>query len=225
MIKFYVVEPADGKMFGTKWAYGEPIEPIIRGESQKCPVCGGPVSMRNWLPPYRIRLSSSKPAKWGDLLWGAGFQLLVSRKFKELYTQEKLSGIKSFSEPVEVVHMGLLKSGQFPITPPEYYLVNIPWGGANQDDSASGLTHEHPEVINCSYCRVGVTWRKQDRLVIEEGSWNGHDFFKPRNAPVPFMVSERFKVIAEKYKLNNVWFISGEKFSYDENRPGLWFIN
>ena len=124
---------------------------------------------------------------------GAGFPLLVSSKFKEIYEREGLSGIEEFSSPVNVVRMGTLKSGQFPVSPPTYHLIHVPWGGANQDDVASGLTYEHPEMIKCAFCRVGVTWKKQERVVLEEGSWNGSDIFKPRNAPVPFMVSERFK--------------------------------
>lgn len=117
-----------------------------------------------------------------------------------------------------------MKSGQFPIPPPTYHLIHIPWGGANQDDAASGLIHEQPEVINCPFCRVGVTWRKQDRVIIEEGSWNGSDIFKPRNAPVPFMVSERFRLLVENFQLTNIWLIPAEQYAYDERRRGLWYV-
>ncbi len=55
------------------------------------------------------------------------------------------------------------------------------------------------EKIKCTFCRIGVTWRKQKGVIIEEGSWNGTDIFKPRAAPVSFMVSERLKKIAEAY--------------------------
>jgi hypothetical protein len=225
MSKFYVIEPADGKMFGTKWTYADLLPPINTGNSEKCPVCGGAVSQRRWLPPFRVKLSSAKPNKWGDFVWGAGFPLLVSKKFKGIYEQEGLTGIDEFSAEVEIVRMGTLKTGQFSISPPTYYLIHVPWGGANQDDVASGLIHDHPKVKICSFCRNGVTKRKQDRVVIEEGSWNGNDIFKPRNAPVPFAVSERFKKIIENYHLNNIWLIPAEKFAYDEMRPRLWFVH
>jgi len=224
MNKFFVIEPADGKMFGTKWAYAESLEPSNIGDSQKCPVCGGAVSLRRWLPPHRIKLSSGKPSKWGDFVWGAGFPLLVSSKFKEIYEREGLTGIEEFSSPVEIVRMGTLKSGQFPVPPPTYHLIHVPWGGANQDDVASGLTHVRPEVITCAFCRVGVTGRKLERVVIEEGSWNGSDIFKPRNAPVPFMVSECFKQVVENHKLTNILIIPADKYAYDERRPGLWYV-
>ena len=224
MNNFYVIEPADGKMFGTKWAYADLIPPINRGDCEYCPVCGGAVSGLRWLPTHRIKLSSAKPEKWGDFVWGAGFPLLVSSKFKEIFEKEELSGIEEFSKPVEVVRMGTLKSGHFRISPPTYHLIHVSWGGANQDDKASGLTHELPKNIACAFCRVGVTWRKQERIVIEESSWDRSDIFKPRNAPVQFMVSERFKGVSEKYAFKNLWLIPSEKYGYDERRTGLWYL-
>lgn len=225
MNSFYVIEPADGKMFGTKWAYADIIPPINRGDSQYCPVCGEAVSGLQWLPPHRIKLSSAKPEKWGDFVWGAGFPLLLSSKFKAIYEREGLSGIADFSSPVEVVRMGTLKSGQFPMPSPVYHLIHVPWGGANQDDAASGLKRELPEKITCAFCREGVTWKKQERVVIEEGSWDGSDIFIPRNAPIQFMVSERFKQIADRYEFKNMWLIPAEKYGYDERRRGFWYVN
>lgn len=225
MNKFFVLEPEEGVMFGRKWAYAEPLKPNNTGDSQKCPVCGDPVGALRWLPPHRIKLSSAKSEKWGDFVWGAGFPLLVSTAFKEVYEQEGLTGISDFSPPVEVVRMGTLKSGQFPNPPPTYHLIHVPWGGANQDDTASGLRRELPEKITCAYCRSGFSWKKQDRIVIEEGSWDGSDIFEPRNAPIQFMVSERFKHIADNYKFKNMWLIQAEKYGYDERRRGLWYVN
>lgn len=221
---FYVIEPEGGKRFGTNWAYGESSQLENIGESQKCPVCGGAVGMRRWLPPHRVKLSSANPKKWGDFVWGAGFLLMVSSKFKDIYEREQLSGIEEFSNPVEIVRVGKLKSGQFSTSPPLYHLIHVPWGGANQNDTASGLTHEKPKAIVCNYCRVGVSWRKQEGVIIEEGSWNGKDIFKPRNAPVPYMVSERFKHVAEDYQLSNIWMIPTDRFCYDERRWGLWYV-
>jgi len=225
MTKFYIVKPEEGIRFGTKWAYADMVEPIRTGDSQHCPICNSAVSSLKWLPPHRIRLSTAKPEKWGDFVWGAGFPLLVSANFKRIYEQEGLTGIQEFSEPVEIVRMGARKSGVFPTTPPEYHLINVLWGGANQDDKASGLTHEHPEIIKCNFCRTGVTWRKQDQIVLEENSWDGSDIFKARNAPTSFMVSERFKIMVEKYELKNVRLIPADKFGYDERRTGLWFVH
>ncbi|MRS05235.1 hypothetical protein EG832_18775, partial [bacterium] len=151
MNKFYVIEPEKGMRFGTKWTYGEVMDPVNYGSSQKCPICGGPVSGLNWLPPHYVKISSAKPQKWSDFVWGAGFPLLISERFKEIYHIEGMKGIVSFS-PVEVVRMGTKKKGEFPFPPPTYYLASIPWGGADQDDVASEIRYEHPEEIKCNYC-------------------------------------------------------------------------
>lgn len=225
MSQFFVLKPEEGIRFGRKWAYAEPLKPDNVGDSQKCPVCGGAVSSLMWLTPHKIKLSSAKPEKWGDFVWGAGFPLLVSSKFKDVYEREGLSGIADFSPQVEVIRMGTLKSGQFPNLTPTYHLIHVPWGGANQDDAASGLMHERPEEIKCAFCRSGFTWRKQDRIVIEEGTWDGSDIFEPRNAPIQFMVSERFKHIAEQYEFKNIWLIPAEKYGYDERGHRLGYVN
>ena len=103
-MKFYVLEPEKGMLFGTKWAYADQVDPVVISEEAEhyCPVCGGPVGMLKWLPPYRVKLSSAKPEKWGDFVWGAGFLLLVSDRFKAVYEREGLTGITAFL-PVEVV--------------------------------------------------------------------------------------------------------------------------
>jgi hypothetical protein len=222
---FYVLKPEEGVRFGRKWAYAEILAPDNSGESEKCPVCGSAVSGKRWLPPHKIKLSSAIPKKWGDFVWGAGFPLLVSCRFKEIYEKEGLSGIKDFSDPVDVVRMGRYKSGQFPNPPPKFHLIYVPWGGANQDDTASGLKCEEPDKITCNYCRSGFCWQKQDLIVIEEGSWDGTDIFKPRNAPAQFMVSERFRQIANSYNLMNIWLIPAERYGFDVHRRGLWYVN
>lgn len=225
MSKFYVLEPEEGIRFGKKWVYAEVVSPVNYEDAERCPVCGGFVSMKKWAQPHRVKLSSAKPEKWGDFVWGAGFSLLISQRFKEIYETEELTGFAEISPPVEFIRMGKLKTGEFPISPPIYHHVYVPWGGANQDDIASGLIYEKPDNIKCSYCRVGVAWRKQEKIVIEEGSWNGTDIYKPRNSPVEFVVSERFKKVAEKYKLKNIWLIPVEKYGYDERRYGLWYVH
>ncbi|HOL56854.1 MAG TPA: hypothetical protein PK351_06265 [Spirochaetota bacterium] len=97
-----------------------------------CPVCGRAVSMLKWLPPHRVKLSSAKPEKWGDFVWGAGFTLLVSDRFKAIYEQEDLRGVKFFS-PVGVVRIGTRKTGYLPSGMPTYYSIEVIWGGAKLD--------------------------------------------------------------------------------------------
>lgn len=222
---FFVLEPEESSENGNRWTTAEPVDPIHLGGSQKCPVCGQPVTGRSWQPPQRLQLASAKPGKWGDFLWASKTAILVSERFKNICQQENLSGISTFSPPVEITRMGSWLNGQFPTPAPIYHLIHVLWGGANQDDEASGLTQKHPEVIRCAYCRTGNARRSQDRIAIQAGTWNGQDVFSPRNAPVPFLVSERFKQVVTAHQLTNAWFIPAEQYAYDENRWGKWYLN
>ena len=225
MTEFYVLEP-DGGLFGIKWAYAENIEPVILGEvSDRCPICNRGIGLKPWLPPYKAKLSSAKPEKWGDFLWIGGTSLAVSKRIMDLYFQEELSGIKSFTGPIEIVRYGTRKTGDVPIIPPEYYVIRVPWGGANQDDIASGVNHERPEAIKCNYCRVGWSKRTQPRIIIEKNSWNGEDIFRPRGSFVQEMVSDKFKKILEKNNATNIKLIPENRYGYDEKRHPNRYIN
>lgn len=221
-MKFYVLEP-EGGLFGTKWAYADKVEPVVMSDEAEdyCPVCGQAVSMLKWLPPYRVKLSSADPKKWGDFVWGAGFTLLVSERFKAIYEREGLKGIKRF-ERVKVVQVGKRKTGDLPPGLPTYYLIAVIWDGANQDDQVSKAMFKQPP--KCAYCRVGRGRVRQEGIILEEGSWKGVDLFTARGAPVQVMVSERFKGIVERYGLKGAWLIPGEKYGWDESRPGLWYV-
>lgn len=226
MSEFFVLEPAEGILFGTKWAFADILPPINRENSlETCPVCGKVVRGREWLLPRRIKLSRYKSSWWGDFVWGAGFLLLVSAHFKQVYEQENLQGITKFSEPVEVLKAGTKKMADLPGDPPIYHLIDIVWNGANQDDVASEVINKHPEQIRCSFCRVGGGRLSQSGIIIETDSWTGADIFTPRGGPVRIMVSKRFKEAAEAYDLKNTWFIPAENYAYDETRPGLWYVN
>jgi hypothetical protein len=220
MISFYVLKPAGGMRFGTRWAYGEEVDPVVIGEGDKCPVCGRPVGALRWLPPHRVRLSSAKPEKWGDFVWGAGFDVMVSARLKLVYETEHLTGISIFHPAAKIVSMG--RTRDMPSRIPTYHPIEILWNGANQDDTASGVTFGSP--VHCSYCRAGGLPRRQSKLAIDERSWTGADIFTPRGAPVPIMVSEHFKQVFEAYDLRNAWFVPADRYAYDDRHLGLWYV-
>lgn len=224
MSEFYVLEPIGGIFFGTKWAYAEEVDPVNLGDPERCPVCGNIVTFKRWLPPYRVKLSSSKPEKWGDFLWVGGTSLAVSTRFKSAYENEKLTGIESFSEPLEIVRAGTRRTGDFIVSPPTYHVLSVPWGGANLDFAASNVTYVRSNNIRCSYCRVGGEGRKQDRIAIEKGSWNRKDIFKPRGGLALSMVTRTFKDFVDDYQITNVWLIPADKYGYDAYRAGKFFV-
>jgi hypothetical protein len=221
IMQFYILKPEDMIRFGTTWAYADQVDPVQRGKVvHRCPVCGNVVSGLEWIMPHRIKLSSSKPEKWGDFLWGAGFSLMVSGQFKSLYESSDLSGIEEFSPPVEVVRIGRKRIEDVAMPPPPYHLVKIKWNGANLDDSASKVVRDN---IRCAYCRSGIT-KSLERVIIQPDSWNGSDIFIARGLSGQFIVSERFKDVVELHKLKNAKFILTENYAYDVKKSGGWYL-
>lgn len=219
-MRFYALEPDGRLMFGTKWAYADQIDPVLRGEAPRCPVCGSFIGGLAWLPPHRIKLSSAKPEKWGDFLWGAGFQLMVSSHFKSLYEAEWLTGIVHFHPPAEIVRVGTRKSGDLPLSLPDYHLVEVKRGGANLDDVASKTIRK---TVKCEFCRADG-FLSLERIIIEPGSWDESDIFIAWGLPGRILVSERFKLVVDKHNLKNTFLIPSENYAYDEKKRGLWYI-
>jgi hypothetical protein len=220
MSNFYVLKPKGGR-FGTKWAYGEAANPEKIGgtASQRCPVCGAGMGMLQWLPPHYLQLSSAKPEKWGDFLWGTVFPMMVSGRFKTLYESEHLSGITTFYPPATIVHAGRKKTRDLPFNLPTYHLVDVVWNGANLDDELSGVVRKR---LECEYHRGAVEVVEQ--IVLEANSWTGADIFEARGLPGRILVSERFKQVVDQHNLTNVFLVPAEKYTYDEHRPGGWQV-
>ena len=221
-MSFYVLK-SEGGRFGTKWVYADVLEPHQTDDvGPRCPVCGKTVGPLVWLPPHRIKLSSAKPEKWGDFLWGAGFDLMVSEHFKQIYEREGLRGIVRFWPPAEIVRMGTKKTGDLVPQPSTYFLMEVNWDGASEDEEASGIVVQYPAKPACSYCRQsGRGLLKRKGIILEAGSWKGEDIFKARGES-DILVSERFKEVAERYKLKNVRLIPAEKYAYEH--PGRWYM-
>jgi hypothetical protein len=220
MMGYYVLQPDDGDLFGTRWAYADQVDPVLRARGNRCPVCGDPVGGRRWLPPHRIKLSSAKPEKWGDLLWGAGFRLMVSARFKRVYQSEGLTGI-AFHPPAEIVRVGRRKTGDIPADLPAYHLVEVMWNGANLDDVASGTVRKKKRR-KCEFCRGAAL--SFDQVALDESSWTGADVFEARGLYGEIVVTQRFKLMVEKHEMKNAWLIPAKRYAYDEHRPGLWYV-
>jgi hypothetical protein len=218
-MRFYVLEPERGERFGTKWAYGDTVGTgVFEKIGQRCPVCGETVGHLVWLPPHRIRLSSSKPFKWGDFLWGVWLSgPMVSAHFRTVYEQGQMKGIRQFHPPAEIVSAGRRRTGDVHIELPTYHLIEIERLGPELDEDASGVVRVY---LKCSYCHRGRLegW---DRIVIKPGTWSGEDIFFPRGLPGTCVVSEQLKDAVDINRLTNVRLIPVEECSYSEHRGSL----
>jgi len=178
-----------------------------------CPVCGDPVSMLRWLPPFRVILEVFGE-EFGDFAFmGGSDDFLVSQRFREVYFQSGLTGLLGF-DPVDVIRVE--SHGKGLSGPPKYFCVRPHYGETELDLAASGFEWE--DQPTCSRCFTAdvVRWK---RLVIKSSSWTGEDIFCPRGLSSAILVSMRFKEACERNGVKNAVFIPAEESGYDFN-PG-----
>ncbi len=200
--QFYILKPEGDELFGTKFAYGQMGTPYSLGDCEYCPKCHSAVSMLLWLPLHRLELSSSKPEKWGDFLFGADYHPFVSAKFKSIFEQEELKGLITFHPPAKIIKLGTKSPKDVIESLPVYHMMEIPCEGAEIDIEASHMVYNKPS--NCDKCKQSNRIFKSHKgLIIKENSWIGLDIFRPWGGLNYIFVTERFKSVLEKYKPTN----------------------
>jgi hypothetical protein len=181
----------------------------IYGDAPRCDACGKYIGMREWLPPYRVELDTWG-REYGDLAFiGVGSEVLVSRRFVELWKREGLVGLNGY-EPVEIVkirHHRKLRGD-----PPQYFRALATRGRAVMDQAASGFEWE--EAPTCVVCQLGHLIKRWERVIIDEATWSGEDFFVPRGLAT-LITTERFKRFCEADNIKNAVFIPAEEYGHD----------
>ena len=111
-------------------------------------------------------------SKFGDVAFASSSELLVSRRFRQLWEESGLVGLGEF-EPVEIVkvvpHRGPLV-GEVPV----YFKATVCRSQAAIDLVASGFEFDTPP--QCSFCLLGSV-RRWKRIVIGVDTWSGEDMF------------------------------------------------
>jgi hypothetical protein len=208
--QLYVLQPIGGEKFGALFAYAEVADPQNVGEREEngvCPRCKSGLGLLPWLPPHRIELTSTR---YPDLLWGAGFDLIVSSRFRRHYEAAGLTGITQFDSPAEIVSIGGKPASRVQPPPPEYHNIRYLHGSGELDDERSGAIRS--EGL-CDYCRQGID--KVDRVILRPGSWTGADFFEAYGLPGHLLVSEKLKDLIESHQLTNAELIPAEEYQFD----------
>ncbi|MCL6591887.1 MAG: hypothetical protein K6U80_18295 [Firmicutes bacterium] len=191
------------------------VEPINRAHAPRCEVCGKPIGMRPWLPPYRVELELWHK-EFGDIAFGPCTDLLISERFKRCYESAGLTGFLGF-EPVEVVRVK--KRKRFVGDPPPYYHVTASLSRTAVDLVKSGFEMKDNIPI-CSECLAGGLVLHARAIVIDSSTWSGEDVFISR-APAGGIIvtSERFKEVCEANGITNAVFIPAEEYSFDFYKP------
>ncbi len=140
---FYVI---DKKRFISKFAYADVAEPQNLGAPDYCTSCNTPISLKKWLPPYKVVFE--KPV-YGDFTYGSYTEMLVSERFMESYNETNLKWILAFY-PVEICKVKRKKSKNS--EPPPYYKIDIIRTNTLIDQELSQFIREFDD--DQSFCKI-----------------------------------------------------------------------
>lgn len=202
---FFVVVADRGSTYDTDFLKAEGS---TYGDPPRCEVCGRPIGMRRWLPPFRAELKLYG-SDWGDFAFFGPAQFLVSDRAVAAIAKTDLSGLTGF-EPVEAV---TVEGG---VSPPTYRQVVIALNGAAVDESESSLVRSGD--IACDACRSnGVD--AIHGFALEPGTWTGQDIFIPRGLPGVVVATERVTQVVKDHGLTNIRFVPTAMYEWDAMAP------
>lgn len=183
----------------VKYAYGEEQNGAKFEGCETCPVCGGCVSSLKWQPPRKVKLS--KP-KFGDLCFGTLTPFIVSERFKDLYQQSGLTGIKEFYkiDDVKVSYRSALKSPS-----PTYYHIEFQRIGLAIDYKRSKVSGQKSKERNCDLCNPAKMLKEDvNGIFFKEGTYNPkYDIFWIYEFGDIVFFNERFKDFCIKNEITN----------------------
>jgi hypothetical protein len=182
------------------YAISDRIEPINRGDCDYCDLCGRPISLLKWLPPYKVRVTKNR---LGDFIFGDANPFLVSQKFNDLYIAGSFKGIASFS-PVQLYFRKQLLEAT-------YFFPHIPPNHNKIDYDRCGITYD-PAAI-CPRCQLGG---KVDNSGMTGTYWLDEgaiteDVFE-NNAAGHYAFSQRLKDAMEAAGITNTLFVPAAEF-------------
>jgi len=211
--RFFVLE-AD--VWGPHDTQFDTVEPDNLGTAPRCSKCGEPIGMKEWLPPYRVNIELYGKAL-GDFVDGVGGNsFLISERLAEAFRTEGLTGLLGF-DPVEVLGVRRKRKGPKPSAVPRYFAVSPCFGRAAVDEARSRVRHKKP--MTCSECRY-TSWDSIQGFVLEPGTWQGEDVFRPRGLQGDIVVSERFAELVKHHGLTNMKLIPTEEYVWDPLHHG-----
>jgi hypothetical protein len=188
-------------------------EGFVTGEPPSCAKCGAGISMRAWLPPYRVEITVNGKEGAGDFATCPGDSLLVSERLAAAIRAEEVTGLHGF-QPIKVVKMNARAKR---LGLPKYLRVEATHGRAAVDEARSRLRRVKP--IACEECRstdvAGIYGFR-----IQPGTWDGLDVFRPRGLQSDVVVSERFADFVQRHGFTNVKLVPTEQFVWDPYRKG-----
>ena len=176
------------------------------GETPKCEKCGAFIGGLESLPPFHVELEILGKG-WGDLAFGPGRALLVSKRFKESFEEKALNGLSQF-ESVEIVSASGKNRNNGKT---EFFHPKILRSNVRINHLQSGM--EEPPT--CNHCLSSGLFKRIKKVVIQPDSWHGEDIFFPLGLPGTILTSEKFREFCHQNSFTNVVLVPGENYRLD----------
>jgi hypothetical protein len=203
-MRFFTWHAIVGSKYETEFQW---VDPVF-GEAPVCPKCGSSTGLKPWLPPHRVELFRHGSI-FGDAAYGAGYELLVTERFRFVWERHSLRGLSIFS-PVDIVR---IRPRSAAAEAPTYLHVVPSLTNTSIDDKRSRLIRSGVEF--CEVCKAGATLDAINGFYIAEETWKGEDVFLPRGLSGTVVVTERFANAVEKSGLVGINLTPVEKYRWD----------
>lgn len=195
---FYIIN--NDTFDDSTYAYGEDFGEINLGKADHCEICESTLTSLKWLPPHEIRVSKKKI---GDFIFGTFGNFIVSEKFKVLFEEEKLKGIRSFQPVALYFRKNLLDE--------KYYYPEIIMSDFFVDLEKSGFEFEGNK--RCPACqKAGSIIKKWNGVIFEQPDEVNLDVFNTKVLGETPIVSERFRDFIIEHEFSNISLIEASKY-------------
>jgi len=162
--------------------------------SRLCTQCGASLEPARWEAPYRVKISGTE---CGDLIPGAGFEIVISREAWEHFVADGITGW-TLSGTVEA------KVNR------EYVVVRPHVSVTRLLEAQSHLEWLRPPT--CESCRLGVR-KRVGPIVLDPATLDGTDIFVPSGAYGLKIVSDKFRNCVEQYRLRGFRLVLSSNYS------------
>lgn len=175
----------------SAFASGEYVQQRELSGALKCEVCGSYLSMRRWLPPYEVQVTTDI---LGDFIFGEFSNFIVSARFRTLFEAAELKGVENFN-PVRIkLSNGIIEN--------QYFYPEIVMSGVRTDIVQSNLMFEgDSECIACQ--KHGRVIKGMKGLIFENPETIESDIFNIKMI-ANLIVSSDFKRMVEENELSNL---------------------
>jgi len=203
-----VPNPKSGEQYKPKWAESEAVD-RKNGNCLQCPLCGAPITMKQWMPPRKIKLT--KPKYPDYVSYWAGDGIVVSERFKKAYEISGLKGITVFN-PLEVVKVSYMKENS-PISP-QYYDA-IPAVSFAKVDNRKSKIKGYKNEPKCSLCNPrGKTVSTIKGITLDWSGWEGEDIFRLHELGGTYFTTQCFVDFCQHNEFTNFSFVLSSNYIF-----------